>query len=79
MPSDPVAWVSDIARAHDLIVLESSLAKFPGSTHWHLRRGGATGTLEVTWWPRTDEFWVSFHSNREADWMRSILDELTPL
>lgn len=75
LPADPAAWVRQLAERHGLVVLESTLTKFPGSVHWHLRRAGQIGTLEVTWWPRTDELWASVHSNRRADWMEPILAE----
>lgn len=76
MPSDPVAWVRDFAAQHELVVLESSLVTLPGCTHWHLRKAGSSGTLELTWWPRTEEFWASVHANRHADWMEPLLAQL---
>ncbi len=41
--------VEDHALALDLRVTQrSTLAQFPGSIHWHFKRGKETGTLEVT-------------------------------
>jgi hypothetical protein len=49
--------------------MRTTLAKHPGSTHWHVRSVGSPGTLEITVWPAKRQLWVSMRSNRTADWM----------
>jgi hypothetical protein len=59
------------------IATAGSLKQFPGCSHWHLKRAGATGTLEVTWWPSRGRMWVSYHSNRVGDgWVVGAAVEL---
>jgi 5,10-methylenetetrahydrofolate reductase len=43
---------------------------YPGSFHWHFRKAGSTGTLDVTCWPRGRAIWIAVHSNREGTWTR---------
>ena len=43
-----------------------SLARYPGSLHWHLSFKGKPGTLEVTALP-AGAAWVSLRSNRVGD------------
>ena len=31
--------------------MKTTLASYPGSTHWHFKAGTDRGTLECTWWP----------------------------
>ncbi|MCY0869856.1 MAG: hypothetical protein OWT27_04610 [Firmicutes bacterium] len=46
----------------------STLATYPGSTHWHLRAKAPTGVVEVTHCPRSGRIWVACHENRRASW-----------
>ena len=50
------------------LTLLSTLAAFPGCTHWHWKRGRERGTLEVTLWPQGRRLWVSVHASRVRDW-----------
>ena len=52
------------------------LATKPGATHWHVRKPGATGTLEATWLPATGHFSFSVHDNRQGDWVPGAIAEL---
>jgi hypothetical protein len=54
--------------------MRGSLKSYPGSTHWHLKRGIARGTLEITWWPEERRLWIKIQSGRKAPW----IDEITP-
>lgn len=63
------------------ITMKSTLKKFPGCVHWHLKRREERGILEVTWWPadngtRPPRLWLSIHGNRQADWMRDAMPRL---
>jgi hypothetical protein len=57
------------------IRMKTSLAKFPGSVHWHLKKGRERGTLEVTLLPAGQRLWFSMHENRSADWVMSAARE----
>jgi hypothetical protein len=59
-----------------LLAARLELRSYPGATHWHLRRPGAKGTLELTYWPRTGRLWFSIHANRRAEWIAPAIDDL---
>ncbi len=56
-----------------------TLATYRGCAHWHIGKPGATGTLELTYWPQTGEAWFAIHANRHADWIETTLPALTRL
>jgi hypothetical protein len=61
------------------ITQRGSLAKYRGCTHWHFKRPNHTGTLELTVWPDQKSAWFITRSNREAEWMPSMIGELIPI
>jgi len=61
------------------VSLRGTLARYPGSLHWHLKRGSERGTLEITFDPGTTRLWLSVHARREADWIDEILSSLPQL
>ena len=71
----------DMARGLGLVVKRMSLAKYPGSVHWHLSRPGEPGVLEATWIPG-QRLWLSVHENRRAGWhdtaIQQIMDACSP-
>ncbi|MEM9709027.1 MAG: hypothetical protein AAF871_09555 [Pseudomonadota bacterium] len=67
------------ANLHE--TMKSTLKKFPGCVHWHFKKEGEKGILEVTWWPREDaaqlsRLWLSVHGNRTADWIQQIKPQI---
>ena len=80
----PNGWSADtIAREIETVGtslglfarIQGSLAKYPGSIHWHFGRTGHSGTLEVTFMPNIPRCWISVHENRNADWVRlAVID-----
>ena len=74
-PSLPVAdlveRVCTTAGLH--LSLKGTLAQYPGSIHWHFRKGHQRGTLEITWWERENRLWFKVAAGRSAAW---IDDEL---
>ena len=56
--------------------LDTELKQYPGSKHWHFARADERGTLEVTFLAKQRRFWISFHSNRTADWLPRTCEEL---
>jgi hypothetical protein len=74
IPTNIGAAVESTAAHFGLqITSDGKLGKFPGSRHWHLKRPKSTGTLELTYWPQQERFWVTYHSNRIGDgWVAEI-------
>ena len=58
------------------ITLKGTTASFPGSTHWHLKRDKAAGTLEATYWPKQNRLWLSVQDGRKAPWIEETLPEV---
>ena len=68
--------IDEMSAAHGLsITMKSSLKKFPGSIHWHLKKGRERGTLEVTLLPAGRRLWVSMRENRSAAWVMKMARE----
>jgi hypothetical protein len=60
------------------IAMRGTLKRFPGCIHWHLRRVEAiSGTIEVTFVPRTHEAWISVQSGRDAEWIDAVISGIT--
>jgi hypothetical protein len=59
-----------------LLAERLELRSYPGATHWHIRRPGAKGTLELTYWPLQHRLWFAIHANRRAEWIAPALDDL---
>jgi hypothetical protein len=53
-----------------------TLARYPGSRHWHLKRGRERGTLEVTLWPEGRRLWLSVQDGRRGDWIEGAMADL---
>jgi hypothetical protein len=72
--ADVPGWVVRRAGEGGLTVtMTGTLAKYPGSHHWHFKRSGEPGTLELTWWPKTGRLWFKLAAHRRADWMESAI------
>lgn len=76
----PAALVARIERAAAEAGLDvgerMTLRTFPGSLHWHLRRPGTKGVLELTYWPIQHRAWFAVHSNRQASWIAPAIERL---
>jgi hypothetical protein len=53
------------------------LKSYPGSQHWHVNYVNQPGTLELTWWPRKERFWIKVARNREAEWINEAMEAAT--
>jgi hypothetical protein len=58
------------------MTMRATLKSFPGSTHWHLKRGHERGTLEMTWWPQRKKLWLKIHTGRMATWIDKVAPQL---
>jgi hypothetical protein len=50
-----------------------TLNSYPGSIHWHVKRGIQSGTLEVTLWEAKRRVWASVQDGRRAAWIDEAL------
>lgn|ERR1017187_5509185 len=58
------------------VSLRGTLKKFPGCMHWHARKAGQSGTLELTLWPQQHRVWMTIQSGRAAEWITEKLPEI---
>ena len=56
--------------------LKGTLVSFPGSVHWHFKRGGQKGTLEMTWWESEHRLWFKVANGRTGEWMLESIPQL---
>ena len=71
------AAVERACQAEGLILaLKGTLAKYPGSVHWHWKRRREPGTLEVTFWPETDRAWFAVQAGRTGEWIEASMRRL---
>jgi hypothetical protein len=54
------------------VTMRGTLKTYPGSIHWHLKRGQGRGTLEITWWPERRRLWMKIQAGRTAAWINDI-------
>ncbi len=59
------------------ITLYGTLAAYPGCVHWHLKRDGQRGTLELILWPAGPRLWFKIAAGRAAAWMPATVAALT--
>ena len=75
-----VRRVESAAREVGLVVtLKTTLAKHPGCVHWHLKRDGERGVLEMTVWPEARRAWLSVQDGRRAEWIEDAAARLRDL
>lgn len=48
-----------------------------GSYHWHLKKAKEKGVLEVTYWPRKEQFSLEIHQNRKANWNEELIETMS--
>lgn len=66
--------VEKVCAANGLtIAMKGALSKYPGSIHWHFKRGKAPGTLELTFVGTKSQLWASVQAGREAPWIDEVL------
>lgn len=71
----PAADALAICRRQGLVVSgRRELAGRRGSRHWHLRRPGCSGTLELSEWE--GHAWVKVHPRREGTWVIAFAHDL---
>ena len=69
--------IEDRSQALGLsVTMKTTAAKFPGSIHWHLKKGRERGTLEITLWPSQKRCWFSMQDGRKGDWVMDAARQL---
>lgn len=69
--------IENVCSALDLQpAMKSTLASYPGSVHWHYKRGKEKGTLELTLLPASCRIWAQVHTNRNGTWIADVLPRL---
>lgn len=69
--------VEKCAQEQGLVMtLRGVLRSYPGSIHWHWKRGKERGVLEITLWPQTRRLWFSVQARRTAAWIDALLPVL---
>jgi hypothetical protein len=72
-----VRIIEHVCTANHLIcTLKGSLVGYPGSVHWHFKKGIQKGILEVTWWGAEHRLWFKVAKNRIGDWIEDSIPRL---
>ena len=75
--SKAVSVVEECCRLEGLTrKSKGTLSKFPGCIHWHYRKPGFNGTLEITYWKKEPRLWYKVHPRRRGAWMIAVLPRL---
>jgi len=62
--------IDELLRSQELsVTMKTTASKYPGSMHWHLKKGRERGTLEVTLWPSQKRLWFSMQDGRKGEWV----------
>jgi len=75
--SELIRSVEELAADQGLSCLRSTHKTKPGSVHWHFKRKGEKGTLELTLWPHARVFWLEVRKGRESgetDWASGVAE-----
>ena len=54
----------------------TTLRQYPGSVHWHWRKEGTKGVLEVTAWEKKRLLYLKIQSGRNAPWVEPCAERL---
>jgi hypothetical protein len=58
------------------LTLKGTLKAYPGCIHWHYKRGGEAGTLEITLWKSTPRLWFKVSDSRQGTWIDEAIARL---
>lgn len=66
--------IEEQCQAEGMIsAMRGTLATYPGCIHWHFKRSGQPGTLEVTWWPKASRLWFKVADGRDGPWIKPAI------
>jgi hypothetical protein len=56
--------------------VKTTLLGYPGSIHWHFKKGTERGSLEITLWEKGKRLWLSVDAGRGGTWTQDTMVEL---
>ena len=69
--------VEQVCASNDLTCSrKGTLVSYPESIHWHFKRNGNKGTLEITWWGSEQRLWIKVAKGRTSEWILEMLPQL---
>ena len=69
--------VEQVCASNELTCsLPGTLVSYPGSVHWHFKRGRQKGTLEITWWESEHRLWFKVAEGRSSKWIIESIPQL---
>ncbi len=69
--------IEEVCAARGLeIGKKGTQASYPGSTHWHFKKHGQKGTLELTVFIPARRVWAQVQDGRKADWIDAELPHI---
>jgi hypothetical protein len=76
-PETVIRAIEQVCASHGLTcTLKGTIVRYPGSNHWHFKRGRQKGTLEITWWERENHLWFKVSDGRSSEWISASLPRL---
>ena len=81
-PGVPLAQIAQkiedfVETAGLRVTTRTTLAEYPGSIHWHIKRGKEAGTLEATLFNRERRVGLNVRKGREGVWTAEALEALS--
>ena len=75
--TDLMEAIERICVVHQLhCTLKGTLVTYPGSLHWHFKKGKQKGTLEITWWESKNRLWFKVANGRTGEWMEESMIQI---
>lgn len=76
--SDAARSIEECALAEELrVTLRETLPQYPGSLHWHWKRGREAGILEITLLNRERRITLAVEANRAGTWTTETLQRMS--
>ncbi len=70
--------IDEVTAAQGLRITSlGTLGEYPGSIHWHVKRGKEAGTLEITLLNRERRLQFSVRDNRQGPWTEAGLEAVS--
>lgn len=67
--------IEETIKAFRLTITQrTTLITYPGSIHWHLKKGKEKGILEITCWPEEARLWIDIADNRRNKWNLELIE-----
>ena len=78
--SDAARTIEECAAAETLrVTLRETLSQYPGSLHWHWKRGREIGILEITLLNRERRIQLSVQAGRVGTWTTETMERMSEI